>query len=40
MQKAIKTVKTAVPDMIVMTDVALDPYSSFGHDGIVEEGKV
>ena len=40
MQKAIKTIKTAVPDMIVMTDVALDPYSSFGHDGIVEEGKV
>jgi len=39
-QKAIKTIKTAVPDMIVMTDVALDPYSSFGHDGIVEEGKV
>ena len=40
MQKAIKTIKTAVPDIIVMTDVALDPYSSFGHDGIVEEGKV
>ena len=40
MQKAIKTIKTAVPDMIVMADVALDPYSSFGHDGIVEEGKV
>ena len=40
MQKAIKTIKTAVPDMIVMTDVALDPNSSFGHDGIVEEGKV
>ena len=28
------------PEMIVMTDVALDPYSSFGHDGIVEEGKI
>ena len=40
MQKAIKTIKTAVPGMIVMTDVALDPYSSFVHDGIVEEGKV
>ena len=40
MQNAIKTIKTAVPDMIVMTDVALDPYSSFGHDGIVKEGKV
>ena len=38
MQRAIKTVKNTCPDMIVMTDVALDPYSSFGHDGIVEEG--
>ena len=35
MQRAIKTIKNAVPEMIVMTDVALDPYSSFGHDGIV-----
>lgn len=40
MQRAIKTVKNAVPEMIVMTDVALDPYSSFGHDGIIEEGKI
>src|SRR5690606_817448 len=36
MQRAIKTVKDAVPAMLVMTDVALDPYSIFGHDGIVE----
>lgn len=35
-QRAIKAVKDAVPGMIVMTDVALDPFSSFGHDGIVE----
>ena len=40
MQRAIKTIKDTVPEMIVMTDVALDPYSSFGHDGIVEEGKI
>jgi len=40
MQKAIKAIKNAVPEMIVMTDVALDPYSSFGHDGIVKEGKI
>ena len=40
MQRAIKTIKDAVPEMIVMTDVALDPYSSFGHDGIVEKGNV
>ena len=40
MQKAIKTIKNAVPEMIVMTDVALDPYSSYGHDGIVKEEKI
>lgn len=40
MQRAIKTVKDAVPEMVVMTDVALDPYSAFGHDGIVENGKI
>lgn len=40
MQRAIKTVKEAAPEMVVMTDVALDPYSSFGHDGIVEGGKI
>lgn len=38
MQRAIKTIKDSVPKMVVMTDVALDPYSSFGHDGIVKEG--
>jgi porphobilinogen synthase len=40
MQRAIKTVKDAVPKMVVMTDVALDPYSSYGHDGIVEKGNI
>lgn len=40
MQRAIKTVKEAVPEMLVMTDVALDPYSSYGHDGIVEDGYI
>ncbi len=38
MQRAIKTVKNVCPDMVVFTDVALDPYSSYGHDGIVENG--
>ena len=38
MQLAIKTVKKTCPEMLVFTDVALDPYSSFGHDGIVEKG--
>ena len=36
MQRSIKAIKDAVPEMIVMTDVALDPFSSYGHDGIVE----
>lgn len=40
MQCAIKTVKSVCPDMLVMTDVALDPFSSYGHDGIVEGGKI
>ncbi|MDO5609004.1 MAG: porphobilinogen synthase [Capnocytophaga sp.] len=40
MQRAIKTVKNAVPEMIVMTDVALDPYSVYGHDGIIENGRI
>lgn len=40
MQKAIKVVKKATPEMLVMTDVALDPFSSLGHDGIIENGKV
>ena len=40
MQRAIKTVKNATPGMLVMTDVALDPFSSFGHDGILENGQI
>lgn len=40
MQRAVKTVKNAVPGMLVMTDVALDPYSSFGHDGVIEKGQI
>ena len=40
MQESIRAIKSAVPDMVVMTDVALDPYSSYGHDGIVENGEI
>lgn len=40
MQRSIKAIKNAVPEMIIMTDVALDPYSSYGHDGIVENGEI
>ena len=38
MQRAIKTVKEVCPEMIVMTDVAMDPYSNYGHDGVVRDG--
>lgn len=37
MQDTIKAIKDAVPEMIIMTDVALDPYSEYGHDGIVDQ---
>ena len=40
MQRAIKTIKNAAPEMLVMTDVALDPYSIYGHDGIIENGQI
>ncbi len=40
MQRSIKAIKDAVPEMLIMTDVALDPFSSFGHDGIVENGEI
>jgi porphobilinogen synthase len=40
MQRAVQTIKDAFPDLLIMTDVALDPYSSYGHDGIVEAGNI
>ena len=40
MQRSISAIKDAVPEMYVMTDVALDPYSSYGHDGIVKDGEI
>ena len=40
MQRSIKAIKSAVPEMLVMTDVALDPFSSYGHDGIVEGNEI
>jgi porphobilinogen synthase len=40
MQRSIKAIKDACPEMVVMTDVALDPYSEFGHDGIVANGYI
>ena len=40
MQRAIKEIKAASPEMIVMPDVALDPYSIYGHDGIIAIGDI
>ncbi|MCU4187848.1 porphobilinogen synthase [Flavobacterium sp. HXWNR29] len=40
MQRAIRAIKKACPEMIVMPDVALDPYSIYGHDGIIENGDI
>ncbi len=40
MQRTIKAIKNACPEMIVMPDVALDPYSIYGHDGIIANGDI
>src|SRR5258708_32850830 len=40
MQRSIRAIKDAVPGIVLMTDVALDPYSSYGHDGIVKDGEI
>ncbi|MFW5658771.1 MAG: porphobilinogen synthase [Bacteroidota bacterium] len=40
MPRAVKALKRALPELCVMTDVALDPYSSYGHDGIVKDEQI
>ena len=40
MQNTIKAIKNAVPEMIIMPDIALDPFSIYGHDGIIKDGKI
>ncbi len=40
MQRSVRAIKKALPEMVIMTDVALDPYSSYGHDGIVEDQQI
>ena len=40
LQRAVRRLKLALPDMLVITDVAMDPYSSDGHDGLVEDGTI
>jgi len=38
--RVVRAIKQAVPDIVVITDVALDPYSSEGQDGIVQDGTI
>ncbi len=38
--KALKSIKEKFPETCIITDVAMDPYSSDGHDGLVENGKI
>src|SRR6478735_6030382 len=38
--RAVRALKAALPELVVITDVALDPYSSDGHDGVVIDGRV
>jgi porphobilinogen synthase len=38
--EALREIKEKFPEALIITDVAMDPYSSDGHDGIVEEGKI
>jgi porphobilinogen synthase len=40
MQRAVRALKEALPELLVCTDVALDPYSSDGHDGVVIDGRI
>lgn len=40
MQRAVRAIKEEFPGMLVMTDIAMDPYSSYGHDGIVKDGEI
>jgi len=40
LQKTVRDLKSALPGLTVITDVAMDPYSSDGHDGLVKNGKI
>lgn len=40
MQRGIKEIRNTIPEITIMTDVALDPYSNYGHDGIVENNEI
>ena len=38
--RSVREIKSAVPELTVITDVAMDPYSSDGHDGVVRDGQI
>jgi len=38
--QALLEIKSVFPNIVLMTDIAMDPYSSDGHDGIVEDGEI
>lgn len=40
LQRAVRALKERLPDLLVITDVALDPYSSDGHDGVLVDGRI
>ncbi|HLV64414.1 MAG TPA: porphobilinogen synthase [Polyangiaceae bacterium] len=40
LQRTVRALKSALPELVVITDVALDPYSSEGHDGVVVDGRI
>jgi porphobilinogen synthase len=40
LQRTVRALKQSAPDLLVITDVALDPYSSDGHDGLVRGGEI
>lgn len=40
LQLTVRALKDALPDLVVITDVAMDPYSSDGHDGYLEDGQI
>ncbi|MDJ0522622.1 MAG: porphobilinogen synthase [Planctomycetota bacterium] len=40
LQRAVRRLKLALPDLCVITDVAMDPYSSDGHDGVLRDGEI
>jgi len=39
-QRALRAIKAELPDLCIMTDVALDPFTPFGHDGLVRDGEI